>query len=105
MKLKDFDDVIHNLPKIESSGIEYSPGLDCPSCKHDFINDDINKLKKLVGFDETDRGFLGVFECTKCFLKFKHHLAIAIYNKAAFKSAAGIKLWLQKDMLKEKKEE
>lgn len=65
------------LPKFNNwEAIRYSAELNCPVCGKsglfDCIDDSIEK-PNLLGWCETDSGFMMVLECTNCFEKFRMH--------------------------------
>ena len=52
--------------------IEYSEGLNCPNenCDNKSYDDD---AKNILGWCETPYGFMIVYECKKCFTKYRFH--------------------------------
>lgn len=62
------------LPKIvQWESIYYAPDYICPKCGKSGHPRYINKKAKLIGWCETNNGFMAVFECTECFEKFMYH--------------------------------
>ena len=66
--------LIEILPKIPQwESIPYNPWLDC-DCGEAGFGSNKEKLK-LVGWCDTDFGYMGVFECPCCFAKLRFHMA------------------------------
>lgn len=65
------------LPKISNwDSITYSPDLNCPECGQSGLFDCIDPSVEnpyLIGWCETNNGYMIVLECSKCFKKFRIH--------------------------------
>ena len=66
--------LIDILPKISQwESIPYSPWLEC-GCQKSGFGPRQDK-PKLIGWCDTDFGYMAVFECQLCFEKFRFHAA------------------------------
>ena len=66
-------DILTTIPKVAQwQGIPYAFNFTCQECGCSSIGDIVTK-PNLVGWCDTPRGFMMVFECPKCFSKFRCH--------------------------------
>lgn len=64
-------------------------------CKCGYSDYHIDRFK-MIGYCETQQGFMAVFECEKCGEKYRHHIgSTSRYSKKGFKDDAGLALFLQ----------
>ena len=65
------------LPKFNNwEAIPYASDMNCPNCGESGLFDCLDKTiekPNLLGWCETNAGFMMVLECTKCFEKFRIH--------------------------------
>lgn len=74
--------------------IRYSKSLSCECGYADAIRRDSYNI---LGYTSTQNGYMGVFECRKCFEKFRHHISThERYDLEAFKKNLGLKIILQR---------
>lgn len=73
-------DVLPKFPQYES--FPYARDLSCPNCDKSGFPLVEGKLEKpnLVGWCETNIGYMGVFECPKCGQKFRFHCTIGTWT-------------------------
>ena len=75
------DDILSKLLKFtQYKGIPYVADFRCPECDEcalyggdDAYYNHYMEKPNLVGWCETEQGYMMVFECTKCFAKFRCH--------------------------------
>ena len=66
-------------------------------CQCGYSDYHINKFN-LIGYCDTQQGFMAVFECEKCGEKYRHHInTIGRYNLKEFKDDLGLALYLIND--------
>lgn len=67
-------DILTTIPKVAQwQSIPYVSDFMCPECGQCSIAFDADIKPNLVGWCDTPRGFMMVFECPKCFSKFRCH--------------------------------
>ena len=73
--------------------IRHSKELRCECGASDFEH---RNTYDIVGYCDTPQGFMVMFECSKCFEKYRHHISsTGRYNLEAFKNDLGLKLHLK----------
>jgi len=73
--------------------IRYSKELRCECGCSDF---EFRNSYDIVGYCDTPQGYMVVFECLKCFEKYRHHISSNNrYNLDSFKDDLGLKLYLK----------
>lgn len=76
--------LIEVLPKVtQYKSILYTKSFNCPHCDKSGFFDSYGKEKErpiLIGWCETDIGYMGVFECPCCFEKYRFHCTIGTLN-------------------------
>ena len=78
------------LPKIAQwETIPYAADFTCQSCDGSGIDCRRTDIQKplLIGWCESDYGFMGVYECPICGAKFRFHAADAVSNKEEFEKS------------------
>ena len=81
---------LQNFPQYES--IRQTKDFLCECSYSDYHLDRFN----MIGYCGTPQGFMAVFECPKCFEKYKHHIGSnSRYSEKGFKQDAGLALFLQ----------
>lgn len=72
-------DVIKKFPQYED--IPYARDFICPNCDKSGFDTNNNQLEKpiLIGWCETNIGYMGIFECPKCGQKFRFHCTIGTW--------------------------
>ena len=74
-------DVLPKYPQWEH--IIYAGDFTCPHCDKSGFVDLYGKVVEspnIVGWCETSIGYMGIFECTHCFNKYRFHCTIGTYN-------------------------
>ena len=61
------------LPKMDASAATVSRDFLCPECSMSGIDTPSKDKPKLVGWCETDYGYMMIAECPHCFEKFRFH--------------------------------
>ena len=56
------------------SCFRYTADLYCPGCGQVCLLD-VDSDIRLIGWCDTDSGFMAVFECPRCFSKFRFHIS------------------------------
>lgn len=64
---------IEILPKMDASQAEISIDFMCPECAKSGINYDGYEKPNLVGWCDTEFGYMMICECPKCFTKYRFH--------------------------------
>lgn len=76
--------LIDVIPKFSQyEGISYAGDLNCPHCdKSGFFDFQWENREKpnLVGWCETNIGYMAIFECPVCFEKFRFHCTIGTWT-------------------------
>ena len=71
------------LPKISQyEGIHYAGDLNCPHCDKSGFFDGYGETRvkpNVIGWCDTDIGYMAVFECPVCFEKFRFHCTIGTW--------------------------
>lgn len=78
-------DILPKIPQYED--IPYASDLNCPNCdksgffspKGFYSSDQTLKSPRVVGWCETNIGYMGVFECPECGQKFRFHCTIGTW--------------------------
>ena len=68
--MKEYTEI---LPKMDASVAEYSGSFSCTNCNKSGIDYPYLDKPKLVGWCETDYGFMMIVECPHCFQKYRFH--------------------------------
>ena len=81
-----------NLRVVQYEAIPIVKDMECPQCHRSDVNGTLPCVyAEPIGWCETPTGFMAVFECPKCFTKFRCHInASGRYREEAFKED----LWL-----------
>lgn len=77
------------LPKIAQwDSIPYAADFSCQSCGNSGIDSRRTDIHKpiLIGWCETNYGFMGVYECPMCGAKYRFHAGDAICTKEEFEN-------------------
>lgn len=84
--------VINQIPQYES--IRYSKDLRCECGSSDYM---FRNTYNIVGYCDTPQGYMAVFECVKCFEKYRHHISAGSgrFNLKEFKNDLVLKLYLK----------
>ena len=61
------------LPKMDASVAEYSGSFSCTNCNKSGIDYPYLDKPKLVGWCDTDWGYMMIVECPHCFAKYRFH--------------------------------
>lgn len=85
---KEFE--LNNYTQYES--IRQSKDLKCECGYSNYLS----KNFIMVGYCNTNYGYMGVFECPVCFEKYRHHINTKDrYSEESFKNDVGLVLYLQ----------
>lgn len=72
------------LPKISQwESIKYTSDFNCPHCNKSGFFDVYREKKErpnIVGWCESNIGYMGVFECPICFEKYRFHSTIGVFD-------------------------
>ena len=83
---------LKNFPQY--SEIPYLRSLKCPCGFGSYLD---SNTYRIVGYCETDHGYMAIMECVSCFFKYRHHIGMDnVYDVDKFKKNAGLILHLQK---------
>lgn len=90
----NFGDEIFDLKSFpQYDDIRQSKDMYCKCLESNFNHDKFN----MIGYAETLQGFMAVFECEKCYEKYRHHIGTTSRNTIkGFMDDAGLALFLQK---------
>ena len=64
---------VYILPKMDASVAEYSGSFTCIACNKSGIDYPYLDRPKLVGWCDTDWGYMMIVECPHCFAKYRFH--------------------------------
>ena len=85
--------VIDIIPKIAQwESIEYAPDFVCPECGKSGLQGAVNgniEKPNLVGWCETNNGYMAVFECPLCGKKYRWHPHVTIFDLDQFDFCLG----------------
>lgn len=78
-------DILPKIPQYED--IPYASDFNCPNCdksgffdyKGFYSSEPVRKKPIVVGWCETNIGYMGVFECPECGQKFRFHCTIGTW--------------------------
>jgi hypothetical protein len=93
MKIKFGDEIfiLKNYPQYED--IRQTKDMFCQCSYSNYNHENFN----MIGYCETQQGFMAVFECEKCGEKYRHHIGTTSRNTIkGFIDDAGLALFLQK---------
>jgi len=82
MKIEYHTHTWHLKNFAQHGSISYQRGLRC-NCGYARYDD--NMTFDIVGYANTDYGYMAIFECKKCFEKYKHHMSRNKRSEEEFK--------------------
>lgn len=90
-----FDKDIFDVPEISQyEDVRHNKEFHC-ECGYSNLLHNYNAI--IIGYCRTNVGHMPIFECPKCFEKYRHHInTIGRYNLDMFKDELGLILHLQK---------
>ena len=66
--------IIDKLPQMDASVAEMVKDFTCPECRKSYVNETTPTSKpNMVGWCETEYGYMIILECPFCFAKFRTH--------------------------------
>lgn len=88
MKVEFLDKIFNLREYSQYKDIPYNKSTACNNCGHgNFLS---RNTCDLVGYCNTEFGYMGVFECLKCGELYRHHITYTRYDLEDFKEQAGI---------------
>jgi len=93
MKIEFIDETFELEQFIQHEEIRYARGLKCNCGKASYLD---SGTYKVIGYVDTDYGFMVVCECPRCGEKYRHHIGMDnVYDLEKFKKNAALMLHLQ----------
>ena len=81
---------VDNFPQYQD--IRHAKELSC-ECNYSSV---LRDTFEIIGYCDTQHGYMAVFECSKCFEKYRYHInTTGRYNIEEFKKDLGLMLYLQ----------
>lgn len=75
-------DILPKFPQYED--FPYAADLECPNCGksgfYDYNNSAKHEKPNLIGWCETNIGYMAVFECPECGQKFRFHTTVGTWT-------------------------
>lgn len=98
MTVKFIDEIFELEQFIQYEDIRYARGLKCDCGKASYLE---SGSYNVIGYVDTDYGFMAVFECPVCGEKYRHHVGMDnIYDIDKFKKNVALMLHLQNARIK-----
>ena len=87
--------IFDNMKMVQYQDIPIVKDMECPDCHKSDVNGFDHEYAKPIGWCDTQTGFMEVFECPRCYSKFRCHIdTTGRYNEDTFYGDFGLMYFL-----------